>query len=146
MNVYVASSWRNPRQPDVVKALRAAGHTVYDFREPEPGERGFHWSDIDPNWKSWTPEQFRAALDHPLVDRGFAFDMRALQRCLACVLVLPCGRSAHLELGCAVGERKATCVLLADGEPEMMYRMADYVAVTVEEVIEWLNGEENPDE
>ena len=34
MKIYVASSWRNERQPDVVQALRNAGHDVYDFRHP----------------------------------------------------------------------------------------------------------------
>jgi hypothetical protein len=33
MKIYVASSWRNERQQDVVKTLRAANHEVYDFRE-----------------------------------------------------------------------------------------------------------------
>ena len=32
MNIYVASSWRNQKQPDVVTALRENGHTVYDFK------------------------------------------------------------------------------------------------------------------
>ena len=34
--IYVASSWRNREQPSVVKALREAGHEVYDFRNPAP--------------------------------------------------------------------------------------------------------------
>ena len=32
--IYVASSWRNKYFPEVVDALRAAGHQVYDFRNP----------------------------------------------------------------------------------------------------------------
>ena len=35
--IYVASSWRNAFYPDVVKALREAGHEVYDFRNPPTG-------------------------------------------------------------------------------------------------------------
>jgi hypothetical protein len=38
MRVYVASSWRNPWQPNVVGLLRSLGHKVYDFREPIPGD------------------------------------------------------------------------------------------------------------
>ena len=30
MKVYVASSWRNERQQEIVRALREAGHDVYD--------------------------------------------------------------------------------------------------------------------
>ena len=35
--IYVASSWRNKYQPEVVAALRKAGHEVYDFRNPKDG-------------------------------------------------------------------------------------------------------------
>ncbi len=47
--IYVASSWRNKYYPEVVEALRAAGHEVYDFRNPPHGGAGFHWTDIDEN-------------------------------------------------------------------------------------------------
>ena len=47
--IYVASSWRNQYYPEVVEALRAAGHEVYDFRNPPHGGAGFHWTDIDEN-------------------------------------------------------------------------------------------------
>ena len=44
--IYVASSWRNKYQPEVVAALRKAGHEVYDFRNPEDNPGGFHWADV----------------------------------------------------------------------------------------------------
>lgn len=135
MNIYVASSWRNNIQPSVVERLRAEGHTVYDFKNPVPGDDGFHWSEIDPDWKQWSPEAFRDALEHPLAVTGFKLDMDALKACDACVLVLPCGRSAHLELGYAVGANKLTVVLLAKGEPEMMYRMVDHLCLSLDEVV-----------
>ena len=34
MYLYIASSWRNTYYPEVVTALRKAGHEVYDFRNP----------------------------------------------------------------------------------------------------------------
>lgn len=139
MRVYVASSWRNELQPSVVEALRAEGHEVYDFRNPAPGNHGFHWSEIDPDWKRWTPEQFREALKHPVAKAGFKTDMDALESCDACVLVMPCGRSAHLEAGFAMGSGKPTAILLADGEPELMYRMAR-ACVTLAEVVEFINN------
>lgn len=139
MRVYVASSWRNKRQPSVVEALREAGHEVYDFRHPAPENSGFAWSDIDPDWLCWNAQQFRDALDHPIAKRGFAFDMDALDACEACVLVLPCGRSAHLELGYAVGRNKHTFVLLTGrDEPGLMYRMVDGVCSDIDEVIDAL--------
>lgn len=41
MKIYVASSWRNERQPEVVEHLRSFGYEVYDFRNPAPGDTGF---------------------------------------------------------------------------------------------------------
>jgi hypothetical protein len=42
MRIYVASSWRNEaKQQATVLALREAGHEVYDFRHPAPGNEGF---------------------------------------------------------------------------------------------------------
>lgn len=136
MKIYVASSWRNEYQPIVVQALRDAGHDVYDFKNPSPGDHGFHWSRIDEGWKSWTPQDYRSNLGHPLAQDGFAKDMKALQECRACVLVLPCGRSAHLEFGWACGWGKKTLILLSDGEPELMNMMADHICVSLEEVLE----------
>jgi hypothetical protein len=101
--IYVASSWRNPFQQEVVAWLREVGHEVYDFRNPRPGDDGFHWSDIDPAWQSWSPLQYRKALKHPIAAAGFESDFSAMRRADICVLVLPCGRSAHLEAGWMAG-------------------------------------------
>lgn len=134
MKVYVASSWRNTRQPEVVRALRDVGHEVYDFKQPVPGDNGFHWTEIDGGWKEWTPERFKTALDHPIAQAGYEKDMGALESCDVCVLVMPCGRSAHLEAGYAIGAGKPTFILLANGEPELMYKMAR-ICLTIADVI-----------
>ena len=125
--VYVASSWRNERQPFVVGLLREWGHQVYDFRNP-PGRTGFAWSQIDPRWQSWSAGDYLSALDHPLAEAGFRSDFDAMKWADVCVLVLPCGRSAHLELGWFAGVGKRTVILTRDGEePELMAKMADLV-------------------
>jgi hypothetical protein len=143
VKVYVASSWRNEqRQQEVVLALRAAGHEVYDFRNP-PGGTGFSWKSVDPNWQQWSPEQYREALKHPYAVDGFRSDMRALVEAEACVLVQPCGSSAHLELGHAVGAGKYTVALLAEGrEAELMLAMVDTLALSVAEVVAAINRKE----
>ena len=62
--------------------------------------------------------------------------MDALRECQACILVLPCGRSAHLELGWAVGHGKKTYVLEPEPiEPDLMYAMCDKIFVTFDEMI-----------
>lgn len=129
MKIYVASSWRNEDlQQEMVRWMRREGHEVYDFRNPAPGNTGFAWSAIDREWLNWGPHAFREALQGSIAAEGFALDMDALRGCDLCILVLPCGRSAHLELGWAAGAGKRTIVYCADKrgfEPELMYRMCD---------------------
>lgn len=151
--IYVASSWRNVMQPEIVAALRHAGHEVYDFRNPpdagrgeQIGDRGsgsgFQWSEIDPAWKSWTAAQYRDALNHPIAIRGFSSAMAGLQWCDICLLVLPCGRSAHLEAGwCAhPTSGKRLIVLTRDGEePELMASMAAMICLSMDEVLEGIH-------
>lgn len=133
MKIYVASSWRNKRQPAVVKALRYDGHEVYDFRNPEPGDNGFAWSAIDPDWQQWSPEEYRKNLGHPIAQAGFAKDMKALEDADCVVLVMPCGRSAHLEFGHGLGRGKPCFILMEEAaEPELMYAAADYICLTLE--------------
>jgi hypothetical protein len=145
--IYVASSWRNQYQPEVVKRLRAEGFAVYDFRNPAPGDHGFHWSEIDPAWKDWSPEKYRDALRHPVAVDGFNKDMAALQDCDVCVLVLPCGRSAHLETGWASGSGKLVMALVPEPiEPELMYSMFK-VFTSIDELIKefrWLYEKPDP--
>lgn len=139
MRIYVASSWRNRYQPEVVQVLRDAGHDVYDFRHPAPGDDGFAWSAIDPAWQSWTPAQYHAALQHPLAQVGFAQDKLALQMADATVLVLPCGRSAHLELGYATGVGQCTAVLMPEScEAELMYLLVDRICLTMDDLLAFL--------
>ena len=138
MKIYVASSWRNEaRQQYVVRALREKGHEVYDFRNPEPGDYGFSWRQVAEPDELVNPSKFREVLSRERCQDGFNKDMTALCEADATVLVLPCGRSAHLELGYAVGDGKHTIVLLDDpiSEPELMYLMCSAICVSVAEVV-----------
>jgi hypothetical protein len=119
--VYVASSWRNSLQPNIVAALRRRGLEVYDFRNPGPGDKGFGWSAVDPDWLTWKPADWRKALDHPIAQAGYASDRGGMDWAGCCVLVLPCGRSAHLEAGYMAGQGKPVFTLaLEQTEPELM--------------------------
>lgn len=128
MRIYVASSWRNPLQPAIVTALRSIGHEVYDFRHPAPGQKGFAWSDIDPQWLAWDPKAYREALQHPIAEAGYALEIGALRACEAVVYVLPCGRSASWEFGYAMGQgKRGYVVALEPCEPELMFREATII-------------------
>lgn len=137
--IYVASSWRNQFYPEVVERLRAAGHEVYDFRNPPHGKGGFRWSDVDPDFQNWTVEQYRKGLEDPWSETQFKSDMEALEWADTCVLVLPCGRSAHTEAGWMAGTGRKTIVYIPEmQEAELMYKLFDHVTGSLDEVIDFL--------
>lgn len=140
--IYLASSWRNPMQPQALKMLREAGHEVFDFRNPTPGNHGFSWSAIDPHWQAWTIKHFIRALDNPVAKIGFSLDKSALDWCDTCVLLLPCGKSAHLEAGYAIGRGKPTLIVLHDFrfEAELMYLLAGASSCIVPDLDSMLAG------
>jgi hypothetical protein len=131
MKVYVASSWRNEYQQEVVAALREDGHTVYDFKDSE----GFRWSEVDPDWQNWTPASYLVGLTHSTADRGYNRDMTALKECEVCVMVMPCGMSASLETGWARGAGKLTLIYVpALREPDLMVKMAHLVTTSLDQI------------
>lgn len=133
--IYVASSWRNNYYPDVVRALREAGHEVYDFRNPPHGGNGFRWTDIDENAFSWTFGQYKEGLNHPLAKKQFEADLEALEWADTCVLVLPCGRSAHTEAGWLAGKGKRVVVYIPEmQELELMYKLFDGIVDRLEDL------------
>ena len=71
-------------------------------------------------------EQYREKLNHPLAERQFMNDLEAINSFDACVLVLPCGRSAHTEAGWFAGKgKKIIAYIPTKEEPELMYKLFD---------------------
>lgn len=139
MKIYVASSWRNDFQPEVVAALRADGHIVYDFKDSE----GFHWTEVDGGWKDWPTDisKYLRGLKHPCAERGFNRDMTALRECDVCVYVMPCGVSASWEAGWAAGAGKPVLVYVPGlREPDLMVKIADLVTNDFTEVRAYIHA------
>ena len=130
MNIYVASSWRTIKHKPVVDALRAAGHDVYDYRE-----QGLSWYALGVGSYAHSLEAMQTAVHLDTCTERFVADMDWLKAAEAVVLVLPCNRSAHLELGFAVGRGKLTGVLWEPAEPELMYRMVDFVVDSLTDLV-----------
>lgn len=146
MRIYVASSWKNWKQDIVVSCLEGLGHNVYDFKKD-----GFSWKEVMPNYDGGTVSQseYLEALEHPRSDEGYQRDKEHLIRADVTILVLPCGRSAHLELGVAVGMENQRTAILLDGDyedgsrngqvtPDLMYKLVDYVAPDIHSLLAWL--------
>lgn len=118
MRIYLASSRRNKFFDKTLAALRAAGHDVFDFKH----EDTLVW-EADEHKGTMAGAETDEVLEH------FQADFDALKGAECTVLVLPAGRSAHLELGYATGQGQHTVVYLPEGavldEPDLMYRMCD---------------------
>jgi len=139
MKIYLASSWRNIYYPHVLKYLRAEGFEVYDFRHPDGH---FSWSEIDPNWTDWTVSQYRRNLNHDLATIGYNRDKAGMDGADTCILLLPCGRSAHTEAGFMKGQGKKVYALIPETiEPELMYKVFDKIFVNSYELIHYLKNE-----
>ena len=135
----MASSWRNEFYPEVVEALRRAGHEVYDFRNPPSGDEGFKWSCVAENYMEWSPQEYREQLEHPKAVRQFDNDIKAMEAFDTCVLVLPCGRSAHTEAGWFAGRGRTVVVYIpVRQEPELMYKLFSAVCCSMDELVETL--------
>jgi len=132
--VYLASSWQNKRHPEVVSAIRAAGFRVYDYRH-----EGFSWEKADASDDPMSAEQMSKVLAHPEATAGFGRDLLYLGAADVCVLLLPSGNSAHLELGFVAGGGKPTAILM-DGpaRPDLMYKVADLLTEDLNEILQWL--------
>ena len=136
MTIYLIGSLRNPEVPKVAAALRAVGHDVFDdWHAAGPT--------ADDEWKRYEQERghsYPEALDGYTAEHTYSYDKYHLNRCDAGVLVLPAGRSGHLELGYLVGQEKKTYVLL-DGQDcrwDIMYRFTNGVFETLDDLCRFL--------
>lgn len=137
-SLYIIGSLRNPVVPDIANAFQALGiDTFSDWFGA--GERA------DDAWREHEQKRGRnylQALKGYGARHVFEFDKYHLERCDAAVLVLPAGKSGHLELGYAAGRGKPTYILLPE-EPErwdVMYQFATGVYDKMEPLLQALKG------
>lgn len=133
--IYLATSWRNEYFEGVVDCFQQWNVPIYNFRD----DNGFSWSEIDPFPWTWNKYRYKEYLTtHPRAIDGFKKDKDVLQNCRGLLLITPCGRSAHLELGYVAGLGKPTAIYLKeDQDPELMYKLADEVLLDIDDVHQW---------
>src|SRR5258706_9150607 len=99
MIVYLIGSLRSPRVPKVAEELRAAGYEVFDDWYAAGPEADDYWQ----RYEQAKGHTYAEALAGYAANHVFNFDRTRLMRADAGVLVLPAGKSGHLELGYLVG-------------------------------------------
>lgn len=134
MKVYLIGSLRNPEVPRIAKDLRAAGLDVFDDWYAAGPEADDYWKD----YEIARGRTYREALEGYAAEHVFGFDQHHLDDADAGVLVLPAGKSGHLELGYIAGQGKPAFILLDDVDRwDVMYRFGIVVGDT-DEIIEEL--------
>lgn len=134
-SIYLIGSLRNKKVPEIGKTLRENGFDVFDDWYGAGPE-------ADDKWKEYEEARGRTyaqALDGYAANHVFAFDKYHLNRCDATLLVLPAGRSGHLELGYSVGIGKRGFILTEPNHDrwDVMYRFAEQVFFSEDEMIEY---------
>lgn len=120
--IYLIGSLRNPEVPLISERLRSQGFEVFDDWYAAGPEADDYWQKYEKARGHTLPK----ALEGHAANHVFDYDHEHLQRADIGILLLPTGRSGHLELGFMCGEKKR-CYILMEGEPErydVMYRMA----------------------
>jgi len=118
--VYLIGSLRDPQVPTVAKALRDIGLDVFDDWYAAGPEADDYWQ----KYEKQRGHRLDEALEGYPAWHVFDYDHRHLLRADAGVLLMPAGKSCHLELGYLMGTGKPGYVLF-DKEPErfdVMYR------------------------
>lgn len=138
--VYLIGSLRNPAIAPLASRLRSAlpNTIVFDDWLCAGPHADDAWRDHEKN-AGYT---FLEALERPAAKHVFAFDRKHLEESAAVVLVAPAGKSAHLELGWALGKGKPGFVLMDNPERwDVMYQFATGVTDKEDVLVQWLRSE-----
>ncbi len=82
-----------------------------------------------------TRNSYIQALSGYAANHVYEYDKFHLDRCGIVVLIMPTGKSGHLEFGYAIGRGKKGYIVLDDpGRWDIMYRFADKVFTSVDDL------------
>ena len=138
MVVYLIGSLRNPAIPAIAERLREEGYDTFD-----------DWMAAGPNaddsWRDYERARgnsYQEALSGYAAQHVFNFDKYHLERADIGILVLPAGKSGHMEIGWLLGKGKPGYILL-DKDPDrydVMYNFATGVFDNIGELVCELNS------
>ncbi|MCK9273107.1 hypothetical protein M0P65_06180 [Candidatus Gracilibacteria bacterium] len=131
-SIYLIGSLKNEKVPIIGNELRKIGFDVFDdWFSPGP--------DADDFWRKYEKTKgisYKDALKGYAAKHIFEFDKSHLDRCDIAILIMPAGKSCHLELGYMIGKGNP-CYVLFDKEPErwdIMYRFANDVFFNIDDL------------
>lgn len=122
-SIYIIGSLRNTAVPQFANELQAQGFEAFaDWFSPGP--------EADDFWRDYSKARgltYKQALASYSAKHVFEFDKHHLDRCDAAVMLMPAGKSGHLELGYIIGRGKPGFILF-DEEPERYDVMVQFAS------------------
>lgn len=142
-SIYLIGSLRNEKVPEMANRLEAANFEVFDSWF-SPGKNA------DEHWREYETARGRTyaeALKSYAGQHVFEFDKYHIDRCDIGLLLMPAGRSGHLELGYMLGTGKPGFILFEE-EPsrwDVMYQFATGICFSLVELLSELEKPEYHD-
>ena len=137
--IYLIGSLRNKQIPHLGNALRDLGFDVVDDWHGTGYEADTKWME----YEQIRGRSYKEALQGLAAQHIFQFDKHHLDTSDFVVMLLPAGRSGHLEFGYAIGQGKSGYILF-DEEPDrydVMYQFATDIFFDGRELLETLRKE-----
>lgn len=136
--IYLIGSLRCERVPETAAILRNEGYWVYDDWYATGPEADDYWK----RYSQARGHTFKAALSGWAATHTYQNDKYHLDEVDTGVLVMPAGKSAHLELGYLIGQGKRGYILL---DPEVdrwdvMYKFATDVFEKADDLVTAIKG------
>lgn len=131
--IYLVGSLRNEAIPIVGNRIRALGYEVFDQWHAGGPEADDYWQ----KYSNIRGQTYKEALNDYAAKHIFEFDKHHLDSSDMAVMVMPAGKSGHLELGYMAGRGKKTYILF-DEEPtryDVMNLFATDIFFNVEELL-----------
>lgn len=140
MKIYLIGSLRNERIPDMASELRRHGFDVFDdWYAPGP-KADDHWK----NYEQVRGRNYLEALEGHAAKHIFEFDKEHIDNADGAVMILPCGKSGHLELGYVRGKNKPGWILLDEPDRwDVMYQFATGIYADIDTLIAAMKDYEN---
>lgn len=138
MKLYLIGSLRNPEVPALAEKLRTLKLDVFDDWYAAGPEADDYWRD----YEKQRGHTFQTALAGRAAQHVYEYDRLHLDTSDLAVLLLPAGKSGHLEAGYMIGQGKPVYILL-DGDPDrfdVMYNFATAVCTSQEQLLERLRN------
>ena len=131
-HIYLIGSLRNPKVPLIANILRDQGHFVFDDWYAAGEIADDSWRD----YERGRGRTFAQALSGLAAKHVFSFDYEHINAADTCILVLPAGKSGHLELGWGLGRGKRGYIILDSPERwDTMYQFADGVYTDITDLL-----------